>query len=96
MDDAKVLDFLNRHSEGAEAAIKRTYVTWIHNREVTVEVYDRGVGTGELRYYAHAHWTGKNVEEAKPNSDGNTIGNPDSTIDGALFNLHWQVFREED
>ena len=91
-----VIDFLNTHHDGSEAARAHTFVVWIHNQEVTVELHDRGAGTGSQRFYAHAYWSGKDLTDAAPNADGYTIGNPDSTAEMALMNLHWNVFRAED
>ena len=92
INNDEVLRFLNDRSGAQEASAVHTYRVWINERDVTVNLFDHGPGTGALRYSAEAHWSDLAEDDREPNANGSTTGNPDSTVEMALFNLHWNVF----
>ena len=89
MVDADVIEL----PSNADDAIVHERSVRIRGRDVTVNVHDRGPETGPIRYVAHAHWDDKDIADAVPNIDGYTVGEPDASVSGALFNLQWGVFR---
>lgn len=69
-----------------------TFEAYIEAGTVIVELYDSHV-SGDLRYYAKAFNPDIPEENRGINSDGATQGNPASTIEGAIQNLHSWIFR---
>jgi len=92
----QVIDFLNRKQNFEEAAEVTAYQVYVHSRPLTVEVYDHGEGTGNLRYAVAAYWTGLTEEDRDTSNAGYTMGNPEATLAMALHGPHWHKFGPED
>ena len=92
--DEEVLAFLNDRRGASEAVRIRTFSVWLHNREVTVNVRDAGVGAPN-RFMAEAYFAGTRGEDRHTGNDGYTLGNPDHTLQGALDNIHWWQLEAE-
>lgn len=90
--DSEVIEFLKSRIGADEPARVRTYRLYINSREVVVNVYDHGPGTGSLRYAVEAYLAELTREERMGGTRGYTFGNPDSTLKGALLEAHWNEF----
>lgn len=90
----EVIDFLNARENASEAVAITTFEVYFGSRPATVRVRDRGEGTGSMRYSVEAEWS--EVDEQTPFDTAHTYGNPASTLREALFNAHWQNFRQRD
>ncbi|MCK8468267.1 hypothetical protein M0722_13790 [Microbacterium sp. KSW4-16] len=88
MDD-EVIEFLNSRSHASEAARVATYRVYLGSREVSVEVHDAGEGAGQNRYSALAYLSDIAEADRHNATNGFSLGNPDSTLRGALDNVHW-------
>lgn len=86
----EILDYLDRRFE--EPAEVRTYDVYIADRPVRVEVKDHGASTGALRYSVYAYSPDIDADKRVMNSHGESLGNPDDNVQGALSNVHWVVF----
>jgi hypothetical protein len=78
------------YDEPAQVTI---YVVWIKSQEVRLELADRGAAQGVQRYAVTAYSVDIPEADRMINSYGLSIGNPDETIEGALSNVHWNVFQ---
>jgi hypothetical protein len=87
----EVITYLNRH--GTETSQIRLFEVWISDSAVRVELHDRGQEADAHRYHAEAF--SPDIPEAKrvTNSYGYSIGGDDATVQGALVNVHWDVFK---
>lgn len=68
------------------------YDVWIKSQQVRLELTDRGATQGAQRYAVTAYSVDVPATDRVINSHGLSIGNPDETIEGALSNVHWNVF----
>lgn len=87
--DNEVIEFLNRCSNATEAARVSTYRVYLGSREVSVEVFDAGDSAGANRYSALAYLSDIAEADRHIGTNGVNMGNPDSTLRGALDNVHW-------
>lgn len=90
----QVIDFLNARRGASEAVEITAYSVYFGSREVNVLVRDAGEDAGSLRFSVEAEWA--NVDEENPLDTGHTLSNPDATLDGALWGVHWQNFTPRD
>jgi hypothetical protein len=88
MDEA--IEYLNQH--GTEAAQIQLFEVWVSGAAVRVELHDRGEDADVLRYSALAYSPEVPEADRRVNEKGFSLGNPDTTVRGALMNLHWTVF----
>lgn len=88
----EVMDYLKSKPGVNETYEVRIFDVWMDGEQIRVELYDGGEGEGSLRFSATARSMQVAVDEATTNTRGFTIGNPDSTVRGALMNLHWNIF----
>lgn len=87
--DNEVIEFLNSRSKATEAARVSSYRVYLGSREISVEVYDAGAGAGQNRYSALAYLSDIAEPDRHNATNGFSLGNPDSTVRGALDNVHW-------
>lgn len=71
-----------------------TYRAYVPSGEVIVELSDSNV-PGPHRYAAQAYDPNIPEHERGVNNNGHTTGNPDSTIKGAIHNLHTGIFKAD-
>ena len=84
--------FEQRYGDDAAFEVK-TYRLYIHGREVEVELHNRGAGALNNQWEAYARLvTVPEGKELVMNTYGESLGNGDFSPEGALFNVHWNVF----
>lgn len=93
MDD--VLNYFAGRQGYEEPALVTTYDVWVRGQRVRLEVTDRGAAGGSTRYSATAFSVDVPESERDVNRRGLSVGNPDSTVVGALEMVHWNVFEQE-
>lgn len=95
MNPQQILDYLNSREGASEAALVSSYHVDIDNREVTVEIHDHGVAAGEYRFFVSAEWSTRDDDESAANF-GSSVANPAATLEDALGDINWWVFRSRD
>lgn len=92
MDIDEALQLFKAYGFESPAQVVATYEMSYQGIDVRVEVRDYGTDISFVRYAATAWQPEIPVEDRKLNSQGFSIGNPADTPEGALQNIHWQVF----
>jgi uncharacterized membrane-anchored protein len=88
----EILNYFAGREGYVEPAQVTIYDVWIKGQQVRLELVDRGDAEAGQRYAVTAYSVDVPVADRVVNSHGLSIGNPDETIKGALFNVHWNVF----
>ncbi|WP_062213886.1 hypothetical protein [Demequina oxidasica] len=87
--------FEERYGDNAAYEVK-TYRLNIRQREVEVEVRNYGASALNGQYVAYARLaTIPEGKELLMNTYGESLGNGDYTPEGALFNIHWEIFDQD-
>lgn len=89
----EVLSFFDNQSGMSEGSKISHYEVVIGNHAVRVEIFDRGEGSGSSRFSVIAYTPDVPEAEREVNSVGYAVGNPDPTLQGALHEVHWNVFK---
>ncbi|GAA1942401.1 hypothetical protein [Agromyces allii] len=96
MDEEVIAYFIARQAAVDPCAVSR-YSVYLNNLKVQVTIHDYGESAGATRFMAEARYVEQPDErEIEMNTWGLSLGNADSTVRGALDNVHWNVFRPLD
>ena len=92
MDD-EVIGFLSGRASSSGAARVSSYLVYLDDRQVTVNVMDHGEGTGALRFAVEAYWADLSLDDRMGGAPGYSMGNPDASLKEALSEVHCNEFR---
>jgi hypothetical protein len=92
MDEA--LNFLQSDDRfESPSQIVGTYSIYIGGLEVRVEVHDFGTADTETRYMDETYAPDVPRDKRVNNSHGAALGNPQRSIEDALSEVHWAVYK---
>jgi hypothetical protein len=91
-----IIELLGAPSGVVEVQESRTFTAYKNNVSITIVLHDRGPAIKDR--YSVEVFDSDLVETARnAGSDNWTLGNPDSDLEGAIMNAHWdQVGRLRD
>ena len=88
-----VMNFFEDRANASSCIKVTTYRVYIANREVKLEVWDRGPAALQNRFIVYARFAELTEGELlEMNTFGETLGNGGYTIEDALMSAHWEVF----
>ncbi len=89
--DQQVIDFLNSLDDASEGMKVSWFKFYFDNREVTVRVFDRGTGAGQIRFTVEAYLSDLEQVPIWERGDGFSSGNAEPTLELALHAVHWRA-----